>query len=135
MKKMLSLLLLVVLFLPVFADVPEYGQCGGIGYTGPTTCASGLVCTVANSYYYQCLPGGSGGTSGDTDSANGEGSTSAHCYTSTTYQCDPGDVSAGFGVACSFTGYYGDPTSCTTVGCGLLGVITGSTRHCVLKRN
>ncbi|KAH8664610.1 glycosyl hydrolase family 61-domain-containing protein [Xylariales sp. PMI_506] len=35
--------------------VPIYGQCGGIGYTGSTTCASGLTCTELNAYYYQCL--------------------------------------------------------------------------------
>ncbi|KAF3939466.1 Endoglucanase-4 [Dactylella cylindrospora] len=34
---------------------PLYGQCGGIGWTGPTTCASG-TCTVSNAYYSQCLP-------------------------------------------------------------------------------
>ncbi|KAK6539605.1 hypothetical protein TWF694_009814 [Orbilia ellipsospora] len=33
---------------------PLYGQCGGIGWTGPTTCAQG-TCTVSNAYYSQCL--------------------------------------------------------------------------------
>jgi cellulose 1,4-beta-cellobiosidase len=33
--------------------VALYGQCGGTGYTGPTTCLSG-TCTVLNSYYSQC---------------------------------------------------------------------------------
>ncbi|KAF8317319.1 hypothetical protein DL93DRAFT_2134204 [Clavulina sp. PMI_390] len=32
-----------------------YGQCGGIGYTGCTTCASGSTCTYSNAYYSQCL--------------------------------------------------------------------------------
>ncbi|KAL9110050.1 MAG: hypothetical protein Q9227_005389 [Pyrenula ochraceoflavens] len=36
-------------------SVAHYGQCGGIGYTGPTTCASPYTCKVANSYYSQCL--------------------------------------------------------------------------------
>ncbi|KJA26910.1 carbohydrate-binding module family 1 protein [Hypholoma sublateritium FD-334 SS-4] len=31
-----------------------YGQCGGIGWTGPTTCAQG-TCQATNSYYSQCL--------------------------------------------------------------------------------
>lgn len=31
-----------------------YGQCGGIGYTGPTCCSSG-TCTYGNAYYSQCL--------------------------------------------------------------------------------
>ncbi|KAF7291755.1 CBM1 domain-containing protein [Mycena chlorophos] len=35
--------------------VAEYGQCGGIGYTGPTACVSPFTCTVSNAYYSQCL--------------------------------------------------------------------------------
>lgn len=35
--------------------VSLYGQCGGTGYTGCTTCASGSTCTVQNAYYYQCV--------------------------------------------------------------------------------
>ncbi len=34
--------------------VPLYGQCGGTGYTGSTTCASG-TCKYSNPYYSQCL--------------------------------------------------------------------------------
>ncbi|MCJ1312998.1 hypothetical protein MMC25_006674 [Agyrium rufum] len=33
----------------------KYSQCGGIGWTGPTTCVSGCTCTVSNPYYSQCL--------------------------------------------------------------------------------
>ncbi|KAG6851093.1 hypothetical protein H0H93_000973 [Arthromyces matolae] len=39
-----------------------YGQCGGIGFTGDTTCASGSVCTYENDWYYQCLPPSSSAT-------------------------------------------------------------------------
>ncbi|KAF5315358.1 hypothetical protein D9619_007137 [Psilocybe cf. subviscida] len=39
--------------------VPLWGQCGGIGYSGSTTCDSGSVCTYQNDYYSQCLPGSS----------------------------------------------------------------------------
>ena len=35
--------------------VAHWGQCGGIGYTGPTTCVSPYKCTVGNPYYSQCL--------------------------------------------------------------------------------
>ncbi|KAL0067438.1 hypothetical protein AAF712_005425 [Marasmius tenuissimus] len=42
----------------------EWGQCGGLGWTGPTTCASGSTCTVSNPYYSQCIPGGNGGSGG-----------------------------------------------------------------------
>lgn len=32
-----------------------YGQCGGIGWTGSTCCATGSSCQYVNDYYYQCL--------------------------------------------------------------------------------
>ncbi|KAL4254228.1 glycosyl hydrolase 5 (cellulase A) family protein [Abortiporus biennis] len=41
----------------VHAQQPEWGQCGGIGWTGGTTCVAGTVCTKQNDYYSQCLPG------------------------------------------------------------------------------
>jgi len=34
-----------------------YGQCGGIGWTGDTTCVAGSTCVETNEYYSQCLPG------------------------------------------------------------------------------
>ncbi|KAI0675126.1 mannanase [Trametes maxima] len=40
----------------VNAAAPEWGQCGGVGWSGETTCVSGTVCTVQNAYYSQCLP-------------------------------------------------------------------------------
>jgi len=33
----------------------KYGQCGGVGWTGATTCASGSTCTASGAYYSQCL--------------------------------------------------------------------------------
>ncbi|KAG8746346.1 hypothetical protein FRC10_005335 [Ceratobasidium sp. 414] len=36
------------------AAVAEWGQCGGIEYTGSTTCDTGLACVVINDWYYQC---------------------------------------------------------------------------------
>ncbi|THH11429.1 hypothetical protein EW145_g654 [Phellinidium pouzarii] len=39
------------------ATAPEWGQCGGIGWTGATTCPSGWTCTVSSEYYSQCLQG------------------------------------------------------------------------------
>ena len=33
----------------------HYAQCGGIGYTGCTQCATGYTCVFSNSYYSQCL--------------------------------------------------------------------------------
>jgi DUF1680 family protein len=37
------------------ATQSQYGQCGGTGYTGPTTCASPFKCTYSNDFYSQCL--------------------------------------------------------------------------------
>ncbi|EJD51181.1 hypothetical protein AURDEDRAFT_149843 [Auricularia subglabra TFB-10046 SS5] len=54
---MLTLLLAAVLAFPfVNAQAPGWGQCGGLGWTGPTTCASEYVCTFINQYFSQCLP-------------------------------------------------------------------------------
>ncbi|KAG8846134.1 hypothetical protein FRB91_001134 [Serendipita sp. 411] len=36
---------------------PAYGQCGGINWTGPTTCVSGYTCQYSNDWYSQCVPG------------------------------------------------------------------------------
>ncbi|KAJ5272925.1 hypothetical protein N7478_008050 [Penicillium angulare] len=33
----------------------RYGQCGGSGWTGATTCVSGYTCTYFNDWYSQCL--------------------------------------------------------------------------------
>ncbi|KAI0061856.1 hypothetical protein BV25DRAFT_1804913 [Artomyces pyxidatus] len=41
----------------VNAQSSAWGQCGGIGWSGATTCVSGYTCTVSNPYYSQCLPG------------------------------------------------------------------------------
>ncbi|KAJ8701844.1 hypothetical protein PTI98_000593 [Pleurotus ostreatus] len=34
---------------------PQWGQCGGIGWGGPTTCAPPFTCIKGNDWYYQCL--------------------------------------------------------------------------------
>ncbi|KAJ5929885.1 hypothetical protein N7454_006835 [Penicillium verhagenii] len=48
----LATLLLVGL---VSAQVAPYGQCGGISYTGTTTCEAGWVCQYQNEWYSQCV--------------------------------------------------------------------------------
>ncbi|KAG8782980.1 Exoglucanase 1 [Ceratobasidium sp. 428] len=40
---------------PSSGTATHYAQCGGIGYTGPTTCAAPYTCVVSNAYYSQCL--------------------------------------------------------------------------------
>ncbi|KAI0775068.1 endo-1,4-beta-xylanase C precursor [Trametes elegans] len=57
MKLSTSFSLLAAAIPYVLAQSQEWGQCGGIGWAGATTCVSGTVCTVINAYYSQCLPG------------------------------------------------------------------------------
>jgi chitinase len=35
-------------------SVPQWGQCGGIGYTGPTQCLPPYTCTSSGPYWSQC---------------------------------------------------------------------------------
>ncbi|OBZ69541.1 hypothetical protein A0H81_10141 [Grifola frondosa] len=54
------------------AQQAEWDQCGGIGWTGATTCIAGTTCQILNDYYSQCLPGAaSSSSSSPTSSAPG----------------------------------------------------------------
>ncbi|KAH6689076.1 hypothetical protein F5X68DRAFT_204899 [Plectosphaerella plurivora] len=44
----------------VAAQAPAWGQGGGQGWAGPTTCASGWTFVASNEWYSQCLQGGPG---------------------------------------------------------------------------
>ncbi|KAJ8455164.1 hypothetical protein ONZ45_g10336 [Pleurotus djamor] len=57
MKTILSALVTLALVGSSYAAAPVWGQCGGIGWTGDTTCVAGSSCVVNNAYYSQCLPG------------------------------------------------------------------------------
>ncbi|KAL4891459.1 putative 1,4-beta-D-glucan cellobiohydrolase C [Aspergillus ambiguus] len=47
----------IALLLPaVQAQQTLWGQCGGIGWTGATSCVAGAACSTQNAYYAQCLP-------------------------------------------------------------------------------
>ena len=59
MKLSTSFSILAALIPCALGQAAEWGQCGGIGWTGPTTCVSGTTCTFQNDYYSQCLPGAS----------------------------------------------------------------------------
>ena len=52
-----SLLFSVAFATAAFAQQSAWGQCGGQGWTGATTCVAGYVCQVSNAYYSQCVPG------------------------------------------------------------------------------
>ncbi|KAJ6618861.1 cellulase CEL6B [Mycena sp. CBHHK59/15] len=81
---MLSTLLALLAVIPAFANAQGavWSQCGGQGWTGPTTCVAGAVCTVSNPFYSQCLPstgnsGGSGTTTVSTTSTVSSSTASA----------------------------------------------------------
>ncbi|KZS87207.1 cellulase-domain-containing protein [Sistotremastrum niveocremeum HHB9708] len=72
-----SLTAILLLAVTVSAQAPEWGQCGGIGWSGATTCASGSVCTYSNPYYSQCLPGTASSTSTTTTTTSQSTTTSS----------------------------------------------------------
>ncbi|KAF7309220.1 Glycoside hydrolase family 3 protein [Mycena kentingensis (nom. inval.)] len=38
------------------SQAPEWGQCGGTGWTGPTACVQGAECRKLNDFFFQCVP-------------------------------------------------------------------------------
>lgn len=64
--------------------VAEWGQCGGIGYTGSTTCDSGLSCVYQNDYYSQCLKSTGATTTTKTTTTTAKTSTTTTKTTTTT---------------------------------------------------
>ncbi|KAK6543568.1 hypothetical protein TWF694_000312 [Orbilia ellipsospora] len=97
----------------VYAQAGNYQQCGGIGFTGPTSCSGGWTCTYSNAYYSQCLPGSGGG--------NGGTKTTTSAARTTT---PAGNNGGGGGLKASFTHYgagdsFGSPNCQTkTSACG-----------------
>lgn len=53
----MRLLAATVLLTGTLAQSSAYGQCGGSSWLGATTCVSGYVCSYANDFYSQCVPG------------------------------------------------------------------------------
>jgi len=71
----------VTLIAAAAAQSPAYGQCGGQGWNGATTCVAGYTCIVSNPYYSQCLPGSAPPT---TTPPSGGGGTGTGTPTTTT---------------------------------------------------
>jgi endoglucanase len=66
------------------AQVGAYGQCGGISWTGGTTCVSGYYCYYSNPYYSQCIPGTATTTASSAASTKATTTTSSHATTTST---------------------------------------------------
>ncbi|KAF3287350.1 hypothetical protein TWF970_007076 [Orbilia oligospora] len=47
-KVLLGLALAVVVNAQAGARAPKWGQCGGLGFLGPTICVSGTTCNLVN---------------------------------------------------------------------------------------
>ena len=90
-----------------------WGQCGGIGWTGATACASGTYCFHQNDWYYQCIPG-TATTSSSTTSVSKQSSTLATSTTSTTSR-----TSSASSSATSATQTSGGGTACPAIPTGL----------------
>ncbi|KAH7350155.1 fungal cellulose binding domain-containing protein [Plectosphaerella cucumerina] len=52
-----AVLLLAVSAMASAQAAGPWAQCGGIGFTGPTTCVAGWTCVRSNDWYSQCLQG------------------------------------------------------------------------------
>ncbi|PPQ96956.1 hypothetical protein CVT26_005978 [Gymnopilus dilepis] len=65
----------------VSAQSGAWGQCGGQGWSGATTCVAGYTCTYSNPYYSQCLPGAA--SSAPTTTPGGSPTTSKPTGTTT----------------------------------------------------
>jgi endoglucanase len=93
------------------AQQSVWGQCGGIGYSGPTSCVSGSCCVTLNAYYAQCTPGtGCGG--------GGSGTTLTTKTTTTTATATP---TGGGGVGSGKTRFAGVNIAGFDFGCGTDG--------------
>jgi len=82
---MLALVSLLAYITFTSAQSSEWGQCGGVGWTGPKTCVAGTSCVEMNAYYSQCLPGSSSVSSVSSTSATSTASGGLPTGTSTAF--------------------------------------------------
>ncbi|POY75491.1 putative Cellulose 1,4-beta-cellobiosidase (non-reducing end) [Rhodotorula taiwanensis] len=94
-----------------------YGQCGGIGWSGPMCCVSGWTCTYSNDFYSQCLPSTSSSPTSSTSSSSSSSSSSSTTSSSSTSSSASASSSTAGGCTGS-AGAYGQ--------CGGSGYIGGT---------
>ncbi|CAG7919398.1 unnamed protein product [Penicillium olsonii] len=76
------------------AQAAGYSQCGGSGYSGSTTCASGWTCQYQNEWYSQCVKAADGGTTLTTKASTSTTTKAAATTTkATTTAANPGGTS------------------------------------------
>ncbi|KAF6745140.1 exo-rhamnogalacturonase B [Ephemerocybe angulata] len=84
-----------------YAAQPIYGQCGGTGYSGDTTCVSGAVCTKVNDFYYQCLPGTQTSTGSTTTTTTTTTTTGGSTTTSTPVATPTNPAGQAYATTCT----------------------------------
>jgi endo-1,4-beta-xylanase len=61
----------------VLAATQPWGQCGGLYWSGDSTCTDGWYCSKTNDYYSQCLQGTGGGGGSDPPASSAAASSAA----------------------------------------------------------
>ncbi|GKZ86805.1 hypothetical protein AnigIFM56816_002567 [Aspergillus niger] len=122
---------LALAFLPfgIQAQQTLWGQCGGQGYSGATSCVAGATCATVNEYYAQCTP--AAGTGSATTLKTTTSSTTAAVTTTTTTQSPTGSASPTTTASASgnpFSGYqlYVNPYYSSEVASLAIPSLTGS---------
>jgi chitinase len=87
--------------------VPEWGQCGGIGYTGSTQCASPYVCVYLSDWWSQCEANTDTSITDDGDNPS----------TTATTETDSTGASVAQWGQCGGTGYTGSTTCSSPYSC------------------
>ncbi|KAI3076684.1 CAZyme family GH6 [Aspergillus niger] len=118
-------------FLPfgIQAQQTLWGQCGGQGYSGATSCVAGATCATVNEYYAQCTP--AAGTGSATTLKTTTSSTTAAVTKTTTTLSPTGSASPTTTASASgnpFSGYqlYVNPYYSSEVASLAIPSLTGS---------
>lgn len=92
-----ALLFVTLLAGSALAQQSVWGQCGGIGWSGATSCVAGSCCKTQNDYYAQCTPGaGCAGATGTTmTTATSRPTTTTSRTTSTSSKITPSPSNTG----------------------------------------
>ncbi|KAI1122008.1 carbohydrate-binding module family 1 protein [Nemania abortiva] len=86
------------------AQQQAWGQCGGIDWTGPSTCVSGYTCSFLNDYYSQCVPGAA--TTSSMSSTTAASTTTGASTTLSTITTTTAAVGSGTYPTTLQSGYY-----------------------------
>jgi len=108
----------------VLAQSGAYGQCGGTGWSGSTSCVSGYTCTYSNPYYSQCLPGTGSGSGSGSSSSSATPTTSVAA--TTTSGGGGGTTAAASGNPFSGVALYANPYYASEISASAIPSLTGA---------